>query len=77
MKISQFFKDDTGSFSSQRLVFLTGFFAFFTLWIVQSLHELKVASIDNSVIYLLIVLASSKVGQSFTDNIKPPELKDK
>jgi hypothetical protein len=75
MNISQFFKDDTGQFSANRLVFILGFFAFFNLWIIQSVKETRVAPIDNSVIYLLVVLMSGKVGQSFTDNIKPPELK--
>lgn len=75
MKISQFFKDEGGQFSSQRLVFLVGYAAFFTLWVFQSIKEMKVVHIDNSVIYLLIVLTSGKVGQSFTDNITPPTLK--
>jgi hypothetical protein len=75
MKILEFFKDDTGALSSQRLVFLTGFLTFLIMWITQSVHELKVAAIDNSVLYFLVILMTSKVGQSFTDNIKPPELK--
>lgn len=73
-----FLKDEGGQFSSNRLVFIVGFFVFFILWIVQSLHEKKVAPIDTSVIYLLIVLMTGKVGQSVTDNIsavKPKEEK--
>ncbi len=73
-KYSQFFKDETGQFSANRLVFLSGFYAFLILWITQSFHEKKVVPIDNSVIYLLVVLMAGKVGQSFTENIKPPEL---
>ena len=76
MNIKQFFLDDSGQLSSQRLVFLVGYFAFFALWITQSIKEMKVAPIDNSVIYFLIVLATAKVGQSFTDNITPPKLKE-
>ena len=73
--INEFLKDGDGHFSSNRLVFLTGFFVFFTLWVMQSIHENKVAPIDNSVIYMLVVVMSGKVGQSVTDNIKPPEMK--
>ena len=73
---TQFFRDDTGALSSQRLVFLVGYFAFFTLWITQSIKEMKVAPIDNSVLYFLLILATSKVSQSFSDNLTPPKLKE-
>jgi len=76
MSISQFFKDDSGAFSANRLVFLVGYFAFFTLWVLQSVKESKIAPIDSSVIYLLLVLMSGKVGQSLTDNLTPPKLKE-
>ena len=77
MKITEFLKDDTGALSSNRLVFLLGWFAFLVTWINQCIHESKVVAIDNSVVYLLVVLAGQKVGQSITENIKPPELKNK
>ena len=76
MNITQFFKDNDGQFSSNRLAFLSGFFVFLVLWIMQSVHEIKVAAIDTSVIYLLVVLFTGKVGQSFTENIQPPKLKE-
>lgn len=76
MKFTEFFKDDTGALSSQRLVFLLGYFAFFTLWIIQSVKEMKVAAIDSSVLYFLLILASSKVTQSLSDNLTPPKLKE-
>jgi len=76
MKISEFFKDDSGAFSSQRLVFLVGYFIFFVLWVIHSINEKKVAAIDTSVIYFLVVLAAGKVGQSITDNLTPPKLKE-
>jgi hypothetical protein len=69
--IFQFFKDETGQFSSNRLVFLTGFFTFFGLWIYQSINEKKIASIDSSVIYLLVVLMTGKFGQSISENFSP------
>ncbi len=74
--LTQFFKDDSGALSSQRLVFIIGYFAFFSLWVTQSIKEMKVAPIDNSVLYFLLILASSKVSQSLSDNLTPPKLKE-
>jgi hypothetical protein len=73
--LKQFLMDGDGQFSSNRLVFLLGYFVFFALWIAQSIHDKKIAPIDNSVIYLLVVLTGGKVGQSITDNMQPPALK--
>ena len=76
MKISEFFKDDTDRLSSQRLVFLAGFFVFAAMWAIQCTNEKKVAPIDSSVLYYLIIIMTSKVGQSITDNLTPPKLKE-
>jgi hypothetical protein len=76
MKISEFLKDDTDRFSSQRLVFLVGYLVFFGLWIITSIKEKKISPIDTSVVYFLVVLSASKVSQSITDNLTPPKLKE-
>lgn len=69
-KILQFLQDDTGALSSNRLVFILGYFVFFGLWIMECVNKKTVAPIDNSVIYLLVVLTGGKVGQSITENIQ-------
>jgi len=76
MKIKEFLVDDTGVLSSQRLVFLAGFFVFLVMWGIQCVNEKKVAAIDNSVLYYLIIIMTSKVGQSISDNVTPPKLKE-
>jgi len=73
--LSQFFKDDTGALSSNRLVFLIGYFAFFAIWVIDSINKKTVAPIDSSVLYFLLILASSKVTQSLSDNLTPPKIK--
>lgn len=68
MKISQFFRDDTGALSSTRLVFITWSVGLFVLVAYQTLVEKKLPVIDNSLVALFGVVTSGKVVQSFSEN---------
>jgi len=66
--LSQFFKDESGQFSAIRLAFLGTLFCFLVGWSIQSIHEKKIVPIDSSLLYLIGILTTGKVTQSFSEN---------
>lgn len=69
MKLLSLLQDDTGSLSSQRAFFLAFGVAFIGLWVMQSIHEMKMAEIPMSCIGVLVAALTGKVTQSITENM--------
>lgn len=67
-RFSQFFEDGSGQLSAMRLAFLMMIFCFLAMWVLESYTQMKMAKIDNSVIYLIGILMTGKVAQSVAEN---------
>ena len=70
-KWQQFFKDDTGQYSSTRLIFIVSSFLILGVWLVSCYHQKKMADLPSSLLYLEGILMTGKIGQSFSENLPP------
>ena len=67
-KGSEFFKDGSGMLSSMRLVFILWACGVFLVWVGFCIFKKSIIGIDNSIIEVLGILISGKVGQAFSEN---------
>lgn len=67
-KLPEFFEDDAGAFSATRLAFLLWIFIVAGMWIYACVEARKMVPIESSVVYLVGVLMTGKVVQSFSEN---------
>jgi len=68
MKLTQFLQDETGAFSSNRLVYLSWSIAILGLIIFLSISGKALPKIDTSLILLYGSVVAGKVVQSFSEN---------
>ena len=72
MKLAEFFKDGTGSYSATRLAFILWSCGVLAVWIVESVSKGVLQPVDNTVMTILGILMTGKVVQSFSPNDASP-----
>ena len=63
-KLAEFFKDDTGQFSSMRLVFVISVLIIMGVWTYVSIHDHKLSDFPEGIRYIFGILFTGKVTQS-------------
>lgn len=69
--LSQFFKDGTGALSATRLVFVSWLIIPLIIWCVFCCIKGKLEELPQAYIYIVGLLTSGKVTQSFAENQAP------
>jgi len=69
-RIMEIFQEDNGGFSSQRLVFLAGNLALWSVWTYISLKQGQMQPISPELLLGLGILQAGKVGQKAVENRK-------
>jgi hypothetical protein len=67
-----FFKDDKGSLSAMRLLFISWGLGTLMVWIVLSIHSMSMVSVPWTITSFISSLVVGKVVQSYTENIGTP-----
>lgn len=65
--MKQFFMDESGKYSSTRLVFLIWSLGLFVVWSIISLKKKEIASLPLEIILLIGTFMSGKVIQTFRE----------
>ena len=60
--------DPKGKVSATRVVFVIWGLGVLAVWILISIVEMKMQVLDNSIIYVLGIFMTGKVGQRFAEN---------
>lgn len=66
-KVYEFFREDNGHFSSQRLVFILANTAIWTVWTYVSLHQGTMQALDPALLAGLAIMQGGKVGQKLAE----------
>jgi hypothetical protein len=62
-----FFKGADGGRSSMRLVWIYTLFVGITVWAIISLHNWKMAAMDNGFVLLMVAMSGTKVAQNMVE----------